>query len=490
MRTTTRGTSRRQFLIGTAAGLTILPSARMVRAYEANERLNLAVFGTMYNAAHLLLAPHIYDNSIVALCDPDRRRFLNVFKSWEETAARMESAARPEDRRWAEKYRRMAKGESVKLYADIRRLLDEMADSIDAMVVSNYDHFHGITCGPALRAGKPVCSERPLGLNISDARRLRALAAETNLPTTYRSPGTGQGQFRRAMELVEDDAIGTVEEVHIWFKRGGPDRHELPQGQQPVPAELDWDLWLGPLPWREYHPDWMAYSHWRETCSGGLGVFGPHTSVFPFMTLKLRSLWDQRAGKAPIRVTAECSRLNRISFPRWERIQWEIPSRGEMPPVNVTWHQGPDYAPGARELLREKLRDFGVATAEEADVLMKDAGSMLIGSKGALVADDHSVRVTALPKAEFEKIETNRPQRIPAGHGIYPDWINACRGGESHILASFDNGGPLSELLMLGNIATQFPEETLCYDPAQGQITNKPEANQHLGFEYREGWSI
>ena len=110
--------------------------------------------------------------------------------------------------------------------------------------------------------------------------------------------------------------------------------------------------------------------------------------------------------------------------------------------------------------------------------------------KRAQGIDDHSVRVTALPKAKFEEIETDRPQRIPAGHGIYPDWVNACRGGESHILANFDNGGPLSELLMLGNIATQFPEETLSYDPAEGQITNKPEANQYLGFEYREGWSI
>jgi predicted dehydrogenase len=481
--------TRRQFL-GAAAGFTILSSARLVRGCEANERLNLAVFGGMYNAQHMLSAPHLYKAPIVALCDPDQRKITENLQRWEETAARLESAPRAEEREWADRYRRMARGEGVKLYSDIRRMFDEMAGSIDALVVSHYDHLHGVACSPALRAGIPVCSERPLGLNISEARKLRALAAETKLPTTYRSPGTGTGQFRRAMELVEDGVLGPVREVHIWFRRGGPDRDMLPTGGQPVPAELNWDAWLGPLPWREHHSDWMANSHWRETSSGGLGVFGAHTTIFPFMTLQLRRLWDLPEGEATIRITAECSRRNEISFPRWERIRWEVPARGELPPVTLTWHHGPEYAPGARETIHQKLNDFGVTAAEEADALMKTAGSLVIGEKGALLADDHSVNVTALPRATFSDLELNRPLRISAGQGIYRDWIEACRGNASPIIASFDNGGPLSELLMLGNVATLFPEETLVYDPAEGRITNKPEANEHLAFDYRKGWTL
>jgi hypothetical protein len=253
---------------------------------------------------------------------------------------------------------------------------------------------------------------------------------------------------------------------------------------------LNWNAWLGPLPWRDYDPDWMAYSHWRETSSGGLGVFGPHTTIFPFMTLQLRRLWDQPAGEAIIRVTAECSRRNEISFPRWERVRWEIPARGEAPPVIITWHHGPDFAPATRELIHQKLRDLGVASAAEADALMKTAGSLVIGAEGALLADDHSVQVTPLPRAKFADVELNRPQRIPAGQGIYRDWIEACRGKPSPMLANFDNGGPLSELLMLGNIATRFPEEMLAYDPAEGRILNHDEANGSLAFEYREGWAL
>jgi hypothetical protein len=207
------------------------------------------------------------------------------------------------------------------------------------------------------------------------------------------------------------------------------------------------------------------------------------------MALNMRKLWARAAGDPPIRVTAECSRLNRISFPRWERVIWEIPVRGAMPRVKITWHHGPDYGPGCRELIHAKLNEYGVS-ASEADGLMKDAGSILIGSEGAMLADDHSVRITMLPAAKFKTIERDRPLRIPAGRGIYRDWIDACRGESSPMIASFDNGGPLSELLMLGNIATLFPEETLSYDPVEGRITNKAEANEHLTMNYRQGWTI
>lgn len=482
--------SRRRFLAASAVGLTILPAARMARTYAANERLQLAVFGSMYNSAPMLSAPHAYGVPIVALCEPEGSKLEKSIERWRETADRLGMTGKPEDQAAAEQYRRMARGEGVKFFDDPRRMFDEMGGEIDALVVSHYDHLHGVTCGPALRAGMPVLSERPLGMNISDARKLRALAAETGLPTTYRSPGTAGGRFRRAMELVEDGAIGQVKEVHVWFDRGGPNRASLPQGSMPVPEGLNWDAWLAALPWREYHPDWMAYANWRETCSGGLGTFGPHTTIFPFLALKLRSLWDRPAGSEPIRVTAECSSLNEISFPEWERVRWDIPARENMPPVTFTWHHGRGFAPEARGLIHRTLREVGIETEQEADALMKKAGSLLVGTTGALLGDDHSVEITALPRAKFESIETARPQRIPPGGNIYVDWVSACRGEKPHILASFDNGGPLSELLMMGNIATLFPEETLAYDPAEGRITNKPEANARLGFDYREGWSL
>jgi hypothetical protein len=483
--------NRRVFLAraaGSAGCLCLLPSVRMVGAYPANERLRLAVFGTLYNAEHFLTAAHIYNAELVAFCSPDQRKFPDLLKRWDETAQKLASSPRANEQRAAEHYRHLARREGLKVYTDIRRLFVEMADQVDALVVSDYDHFHGVTCGAALRSGKPVCSERPLGITINDARSLRALAAETKLPTTYRSPGTGTGPFRRAMELIEDGAIGPVKDAHFWFKRVEPDRDTLPQGRQPVPEGLDWDLWLGPLAWREYHPDWMAYSHWRETCNGGLGVFGMHTSIFPFLTLKINHLWESPGSL--IRVRAECSRLNRVAFPRWERVRWDIPTRKDLPPVTLTWHHGPEYAPGTRELVHDILGRFGINTTAEVDALMATAGSLVLGTEGALVADDHSVRVTALPKERFAKLALDRPLRLAESQGIYRDWMDACRGAKPQILANFENGGRLSELIMLGNIATLFPGETLTYNPLTGQIPSHPEAQHRLSYPYRQGWRL
>ena len=126
----------------------------------------------------------------------------------------------------------------------------------------------------------------------------------------------------------------------------------------------------------------------------------------------------------------------------------------------------------------------------EADALVKKAGSLLVGSDGALVGNDHSTQVTALLVKKFEAIQTERPERIAGSSNIYSEWIKACRGKDAHILADFDHGGPLSELLMTGNIATRFPDETLAYDPSTGNFPDSAEANDHLGIEYRDGWSL
>jgi hypothetical protein len=476
--------SRRRLLKASSAVL-FLPAARTALAFAANERINFAVFGNRYNAAHFLTAAHTHNATINAICNPDQREIPKVIKAWQDQSDKLWAAGRAEA---AEQYARLAAKKDVAVYADVRKMFAEMAEKIDAVVVSDFEHFHGVVCGAAMRLKKPICNERPLGLTIDDARRLRAMAKESGVPTVYRSPGTQSPHTRRAIELVHEGALGDVKEVHVWFKRTGADRDQAPQGPKPVPAGLDWDLWLGPLAWREFHPDWLAYSYWRETSCGGLGVFGPHTMIFPFLALRLRELWDQ--ADAAIKVTAECARVNTISYPKWERVVWEIPARGAMKATTITWHLGPEYGPGTRELIHGRLREHGVSDAKQADAMMGEAGSLIVCEKGAFFGDDHSSKITALPAEKIGRIHQENPRELPVSRGLYNDWVDEIRGKKSNTLAHFDHGGPLSELLMLGNIATLYSKTALTYEPAKGRFAGRDEANQKLAQKYREGWSI
>jgi hypothetical protein len=458
--------SRRGFLATSG-----LLAARAAGARPADERIRLAVVGDMYNGSHFFTSVHSYANvDLVAVCHPDGRRVPAIFQGWE---TRTEPV-----------YARLLERKPA-VFTDFRKLLAG-GPAFDAVVVSVFDHLHGPICGSAMRAGKHVFSERPLGLSIRDARALRALAAETKVATSIRNPGNASGQFRRAVELIREGAIGPVEEVHVWFPRGGPELKAAPEGAPPVPEGLDWDSWLGPVRARPYHPQWMAYAQWREFSNGGIGTFGPHAANLAFMALRVRDLWS---SGGPIRVRAEVSGLNRVSFPRWERVHWTVPARGDLPPVGFIWHHGPapELSPGSRPKLEALLRERGFP-AERMDAVFKEAGLLILGKDGAVVADSHNAGVTFLPGEKFKGVERNAPKKLRPSQGHYRDWLLAMRGGEAP-WASFDYAGPFSEFLMLGNIATQVQGE-LEYDPLAGTFPMSPEAARLLGPEYREGWSL
>lgn len=472
-------------------GVLILPSAKSAFTYQANDRINLAVIGHMYNAGHVFTSAHIYENvALVALCDAEEQKIEETFEAWRKRAKQGFDGNAPQERRAAEYYGRLVE-RKPRVFSDPRRMLAEMGSEIDSIVVSAFDHMHGAICGPAIRAGKHVFNERPVGLTINDARSLRALAAEHKVATSIRNPGNASQQFRRAVELIRADAIGRIEEVHVWFPRGGPDHDEPPAKSRPVPDGLNWDAWLGPAAWRPYHPQWLAYAQWREFSNGGVGTFGPHAANLAFMALRVGDLWkdDARAAGRTIRVEAKCNRINRLSFPKWEVVRWQVPARGDLPPVAFTWHHGPprELAPGSRELIEGMLRERG-ASQERVEALLKEAGTLIIGAKGAIASDSHNTSFIMLPEEKFRGVEQKEPKTLKPSRGHYRDWLITCRGGEP-AWASFDYAGPFSEFLMLGNVATQF-EGQLEYDPVAGKILNHAEANKVLSYEYREGWTL
>jgi len=491
-RTTTRRCFLRSTLAG-AGGLLILPCAQTALAYRANERLRLAVVGMAgYGAYHGFgQGIHTYGNVGYAVsCDVDLRKVKRVYDIWGQRAAQWASSEKEEERKAAAEYYGPLAAKKPPLFADFRRMFDEAADQFDAVVVATPDHTHSNIAAAALRAGKPVLAEKPLSISAHEARALTALARQRKLPTQMNNGGAASPGFRRGVEIVREGLLGEVRQVHIFFSRGGRNFQSPPQGTEEVPKELNWDLWLAQVKWREYHPGWINRIAWRETSIGELGNFGPHSSNMAFMGLCVKDLWEAGAGRGPIRIVAECSEVNQLSYPRWERIRWEIPARGELPPVAFTWHHGypPDYAEGSRKMLEQILRDHG-ATEKEFKGLLPDAGCLILGSKGLLATNSHNTEVRLLPKEKFDSVEQKRPLTLPASPGHYKEWIEACRGGPMPF-SNFEYAAPFAEFLAVGSLSTRFPGEPIEFDPASGRITNHPRAAEFLRYEYRKGWTI
>ncbi len=487
--------TRRRFLgnVGGAGGVLFLPSAGMARGYPANERLDLAVVGMAgYGAYHgFAEAIHTYDRVRYAFsCDVDQRKVQRVYDFWAERAREWSNSADGNRRHAAAAYYGPLSEKKPPLYRDFRRMFDQVGRQIDAVVVATPDHTHAVIAAAALRAGKPVLAEKPLTISAHEARVLHRLVQQHPQPTQMNNGGAASPGFRRGVEILRAGEIGPVRQVHVFFSRGGRNFQQPPQGGHPVPPELDWNLWLAQVAWREYDPGWINRIAWRDTSLGELGNFGPHSANMAFMGLNVRRLWDAGETTGRIRVQAECSETNSLSYPRWERIRWEIPQREGMPPVTFTWHHGhpPDYAPGSRTLLTDLLQEHG-ASEQEAERLLPNAGCILQGSRGLLVTNSHNTTVRLLPDPHFEDVPQVQPLHTATSPGHYREWLDACRGGSMPI-SNFDYAAPFAEFLCVGSIATRFPGDTLDFDPVSGRITNHGDAAAFLEYPYREGWTI
>jgi hypothetical protein len=479
--------NRRNFLRSAAsagAGLVILRNSRSVWSYQANEKLDVALVGVGGRGEWFADTIPRMEN-VVALCDANDRKIVAAFERWKESATRFAASPNDWERRAAETYKRLCETKP-RTYADFRKMLDEMGSRIDAVVVATPDHTHAVAAAAAIRAGKPVFCEKPLTRTVHESRALRELARKYKVATSMGNQGTYSGAFRRALELIRTGALGEIKEVHVWNSGGGADRKEPPKGEEPAPEGLHWDLWLGPAASRPYHHEWMQRHLWREFGTCQLGNWGSHTANLGFMALKVHELWLAEPPKKPapvIRIEAQSSGINKLSFPRWEIVKWEIPARAEFPPITIIWYNGP--APGVREMV-EPLKS---SVSEEREKGLTDfAGTLIVGAKGRIHTTGHNMSFRLLPEDQFKGVQRERPETVEGSRGPEQDWFAACRGGKP-AWANFDYADALNEFLMLGNVATQF-EGTIEFDPVAMKIVNNAAADALLRSEYRKGWSL
>ena len=468
-----RRLTRRNLLKATAAagaGFVILRDSASARTYQANERLNLAHVGCGGRGKELL-GSFSQQANVAAMCDVNDAKSREMYERFPDSPK----------------------------FHDFRRMLEEVGDRIDAVVVATPDHTHAVATAVAIRQGKPVYTEKPLSRTVGESRALRALAAERKVATSMGNQGTAAGPFRRALELIRGGAIGEVREVHVWNDGGGAGHTKPPPEEAPKPEWLQWDLWLGPAADRPYRSRWLNWHQWRDFGTGNLGNWASHTANLAFMALNVDALWrpapagdqvpagDQGPAGPVLRVEAKVQEINRLSFPRWETITWQVPPRGGLPAVPFHWYNG-GRAPGVREKL-EALAGRGLDWGDKGRKKWDDfAGCVIVGTEGKVHASGHNATFTLLPEEKFAAVQKDRPEELPASRGHERDWLLACRGGPP-AWAGFDYAAPLNEFLQLGNLATQF-DAPIDYDPLTGRVANNPEADAALRGTYRDGWSL
>ena len=432
---------RRQFLMEStaAAASAALAAPALIHARSPNEKLNIAVIGVAGRGEAQLSAAK--QENVVALCDVD--------------AAKLGAAA--------EQLR------GVKTFQDFRRMFDQMHRQIDAVTVSTADHTHAVASMMGMRLGKHCYCEKPLAHSVFEVRTMTDIAREKRLATQLGTQIHAGDNYRRAVEWVRSGILGPISEVHVWLGANyqGPARPtemsqpDGPKDRPPVPANLDWDLWLGPAPYRPYHPAYVPF-HWRYWWSfgnGALGDFFCHFCDLAFWALGLRY---------PTTVEAE-GPVHLESTARWTIARQQYPAMGTQPPVTLTWYHGGAYP----------------AWLKEKGVPLWSSAVLFVGLKGMLISDYGQHQL--LPREKFANAKLSTP-RIPASIGHHEEWIKACKSG-SPTTCNFEYSGPLSEAALLCNVALRSRKK-LQWDAAALKATNCSEADQYLRREYRKGWTL
>jgi predicted dehydrogenase len=453
--------SRRDFLgtaAATTAAFTFVPKHVLGQNGQpsANEKLNIAAIGVGGMGGSNLKA--MSDENIVALCDVDDVYAANTFNTYP----------------------------NAKKYKDYRVMLEKENKNIDAVLIATPDHTHAVIAMMAIQMGKHVYVQKPLTYDVYEARKLTEAAREHKVMTQMGNQGHSGDGPRLMCEWIWSGAIGPVREVHAWTNRPvWPQGIELdrPQDTPPVPETLDWDLWLGPAAYRPYHPAYLP-AIWRQWCefgTGSLGDLGCHVMDPIFWALKLKyptvveachstyweGFWKETKWKGEV-------------FPRSTIVRYQFPARQGMPEVKLNWYDGGMIPPRPDDL--EDGRQMGD----------DEGGVIFVGDKGKIMCGCYGRGPRLIPETKMQEFKRPEPSipRIPDGMGGHEkDWVRSCKDGKP-ASSNFEYSGPLTEMVVMGNLAVRNPNQRLHWDGENMRFTNSDEANKCVHRVYREGWSL
>jgi predicted dehydrogenase len=358
----------------------------------------------------------------------------------------------------------------VPTFGDWREMFSKLGDTFDAVQVSTPDHWHALIALDAMKRGKHVYCQKPLTHTVWEARQMRLAADKAKVITQMGNQIHSAKEYRTGVKAIRDGAIGKIKAVHSWMTNHGNQFTKLsarPKDKSaPPPATLNWDLWLGPAPMRDYVPGIYAPFNWRDWQDfggGTLGDFGCHVFDPVFTALELT---------APISILAENDGLNEETWPGAETVSYVFPGTKYTADktLPVTWYDGgrqPDRA----------------LTQMPEDKKMPGGGSLFIGEGGTLILP-HVAMPKVYPQEKFTDVKIEEVKGASHYHG----WVDAVLANE-RTTDGFHYAGPLTEAVQLGNIATRHPGKKLEWDAAAMKFPNAPEAEKLLTKEYRKGYA-
>lgn len=467
--------NRRSFIQAAATGIGGLSAAGVCGQEKgtAAKPLRVALIGCGGRGTTLL--PEICKERVVALVDPDRRQFGEAFNKIRKAAPSADTA-------------------SIRTFADYRRLFDEMGRELDAVVIATPNHQHALPALLAIRRGIHVYVEKPMAHTIAEVRQLREEAQKHGVVSQVGNHGHSSEGCRRLCEYLAAGAIGQVREVICWSDRA----NGLPGGgrpsARPSPAELDWEQWIGPAPFRDYHEGLHRHSwhRWTDFGNGSVGNMGNHI-IDP-------AKWALKLGAPTSVELEEVAGGGSEYWPVSTRIRWDFPARDGLEPVKLYWYDGlakgraydkttvgnidcvareaQNRPPLLVELEKKYDRDFGA----DGSLFVGDKGFMTIGpfGDGCRLVPEEAHRAFPKPAATLPRIKGTHQS----------DFFRACRGG-APACANFEYSEQLAEIVLLGDLAMLAgPGTRIEWDGPGMRCTNRPELNRFLQAAYRDGWRI
>ena len=465
--------SRRTFLKTTGtAGVGMIAMPAYVRGFMSrppSAKMHVAFVGCGgKGSVHVNELQH---ENMVAFCDVDEVRAANTFSTFPK----------------------------VPRYIDFREMLDELHDQIDGVVISTPDHTHAVATMASMQLGKHVYVEKPLTHNIAEGRALLKAAKRYGVVTQMGNQGASMDCNRDVREWIQAGVIGEVRTVHVWTNRPvWPQGVPTPTGKVAVPDTMQWDLWLGPAKWRDYHPAYAPFKWrgWWEFGTGAFGDMGCHLVDPAYRALKLTLPYAVEASATTVWVDDFVEANYPESCPPSSYVKMNFPAREGMPECTLFWYDG-----GLQPMRPEELKP-------EEPFGSWDGGVLFEGSAGKMVCGLFGEHATLLPTTRMADF-TPPPQtyeRIKVSHQY--NWVNACKG-DGVASSPFEYAVPLTESLLIGNLAVrmydrkklqpgkketdwapfEYPGRTrLLYDADSMRVTNLEEANTFISREYREGW--